>query len=86
MTPFFPLGDILNLGIRAGTVLGNNLLNRRPVTQNVAESLFKPSAPIIIQNPKKQGLDALGIGFIEKNLIILGVFGLGAVAIWKVIK
>ena len=78
----------LNLGVKAGTVIGNSIINKEPVGKSLAEVLSRPAAPVIINNPPGQKglLDSFGIGFVEKNLIILGAFGLGAVAIYSSIN
>lgn len=89
MSPFSPLSEIINFSAKLGTVLGNNLATGQPVGTNVANVLSKPTAPIIINNPAKSGSFFGGdfkIGFIEKNLIIVGFFALGAFALYRVIK
>lgn len=90
MFPFFPLSDIINFGAKIGTTIGNNLATGQAPTRNLATILAAPASPIIIQNPPPVQGSFFGgdfkIGFVEKNVIIIGVFALGAVAIWKVIK
>ena len=77
-----------NVGAKTGFSIANSLLSNKPVGPSLAEVLSKPTSPIIVNNPpgQKSFLDNLGIGFIEKNVIIIGAFALGAVAIYGSLK
>ena len=86
MNPFIPFADVINQGIRAGFIIGNNIGNRRPLTQDVGKALFQPASPIVINNPPRPAEPFFKIGFVEKNIIIVGIFALGAVAIHRSIK
>lgn len=90
---FSPLTTILNTAFRAGSVVGSNIRNGQPVTQNVASVISQPLAPITINNPApKQSLVGsifggdFKIGFVEKNVIIIGALAIGGLIIWKKVK
>jgi hypothetical protein len=93
MFPFTSLTDVLGQGFRIGQNLANNLFTGQPLTKNLGTILSNPTSPIIINNPApKQSLvgSVFGgdfkIGFVEKNVIILGALAIGGLIIWKKVK
>jgi len=89
MSPFSALSDFfVNLGAKAGSVIGSNLAVGQPPTKSLAEVFARPAAPVVIHNPAPAPSLAskLGIGFIEKNVIIIGVFGLAAFTVYSFIN
>lgn len=67
-----------NLGFKAGAAVGSSLFGGQPPAKSLAEVFSKPASPVVINQAPKTGLDALGIGFVEKNLLIIGAVALGA--------
>lgn len=93
MTPFSSLSMWLNpvatgaeLGLKIGGLIGSNVLSGQKATANLSDVFKAPAQPLIINQAPKTGLDALGIGFIEKNVIIIGLLALGGLAIYRTIK
>lgn len=71
-----------NLGYKAGSVVASNLLGGQKPFESLGTVLSKPASPIIINQAPKTGLDALGIGFVEKNLIIIGVLAVAGLYVY----
>ena len=88
---FNPVGyaiesTVFNAGKNAGAVVASNVMSGQNPLKNLGDVLSRPAAPLVINQPPKQGLDALGIGFVEKNVIIIGLLALGAFAIYRKVK
>ena len=88
---FNPLGYTIEKGLgdlftKTAAVIGSNISSGQSPLKSLADVYNAPASPVIINQPAKTGLDALGIGFIEKNVIIIGLLALGGLAIYRTIK
>lgn len=76
-----PIASGINLGIKTGASIFNSIINREPIFPDLKKVFSAPASPVVVNLPAAKPEPFFNLGFVEKNVILIGVFALGAVAI-----